>query len=218
MDIPSELARIVISETSDQQMVLLKEKDGSRKVPIIISIFEAIAIDRAINDRPVIRPMTHDLTASLLEALEAKVEEILGVVQDPQALEDFGSDEDSPGLLRFVADPNAPSPLEKTVDRELREKVEATLEALGGLCDSLGGLAGRKALVYAADLTGAGLGALVASQLVPVLRVEGCLVAAVLPLAGDGHVYRRFFEVVARHGGARRAPGLRRADALRADA
>jgi RNA polymerase primary sigma factor len=60
----------------------------------------------------------------------AKVEEILGVVQDPQALEDFGSDEDSPGLLRFVADPNAPSPLEKTVDRELREKIEATLQVL----------------------------------------------------------------------------------------
>jgi RNA polymerase primary sigma factor len=60
----------------------------------------------------------------------AKVEEILGVVQDPQALEDFGSDEESPGLLRFVADPNAPSPLEKTVDRELREKIEATLQVL----------------------------------------------------------------------------------------
>jgi RNA polymerase primary sigma factor len=59
-----------------------------------------------------------------------KVEEILGVVQEPQALEDLSSDDDSPGLLRFVADPNAVSPLEKTVDRELREKIERTLKVL----------------------------------------------------------------------------------------
>lgn len=59
-----------------------------------------------------------------------KVEEILGVVQDPQALEDMSGDEDAPSLLRFVADPNAPCPLERTVDRELREEVEATLRVL----------------------------------------------------------------------------------------
>ena len=60
----------------------------------------------------------------------AKVEEILGVVQDPQALEDMSSDDDTPSLLRFVADPNAPCPLERTVDRELREKVKSTLKVL----------------------------------------------------------------------------------------
>ncbi|HKQ60951.1 MAG TPA: sigma-70 family RNA polymerase sigma factor [Candidatus Polarisedimenticolaceae bacterium] len=60
----------------------------------------------------------------------SKVEEILGVVPEPQALEDMSADDDSPGLLRFVADPNAPCPLERTVDRELREKVEGTLRVL----------------------------------------------------------------------------------------
>lgn len=60
----------------------------------------------------------------------AKVDEILGVVQDPQALEDMSADEDSPSLMRFVSDPNAPCPLEKTVDRELRERVKDTLKVL----------------------------------------------------------------------------------------
>ena len=60
----------------------------------------------------------------------SKVEEIIGVVPEPQALEDMSSDDDSPGLLRFIADPNAPCPLERTVDRELREKVEMTLKVL----------------------------------------------------------------------------------------
>jgi len=75
-DIQCELSRIVISETSDQQMILLKEKEGDRKVPIIISIFEAIAIDRAINKRPVIRPMTHDLIADMLNSLNAELERV----------------------------------------------------------------------------------------------------------------------------------------------
>jgi RNA polymerase sigma factor (sigma-70 family) len=59
-----------------------------------------------------------------------KVEEILGVVPEPLTLDDMSSSDDSPGLMRFIADPNAPCPLERTVDRELREKVEATLKVL----------------------------------------------------------------------------------------
>jgi RNA polymerase primary sigma factor len=60
----------------------------------------------------------------------AKVEEILGVVPEPQALEDMSSDDDGPGLMRFISDTNAPCPLERTVDRELREKVGSTLKVL----------------------------------------------------------------------------------------
>jgi len=60
----------------------------------------------------------------------AKVEEILGVVPEPQALEDMSGDDDSPGLMRFIADVNAPCPLERTVDRELKEKVASTLQVL----------------------------------------------------------------------------------------
>jgi len=76
------------------------------------------------------RKPTPQEIAKKLRMPVVKVEEILGVVQEPQALEDLSADDDSPGLLRFVADPNAPSPLEKTVDRELREKIEATLRVL----------------------------------------------------------------------------------------
>jgi RNA polymerase primary sigma factor len=77
------------------------------------------------------RKPTPQEIAKKLRMPVAKVEEILGVVQEPQALEDVSSsDDDSPGLLRFVADPNAPSPLERTVDRELREKIKETLRVL----------------------------------------------------------------------------------------
>ncbi len=76
------------------------------------------------------RKATPQEIAKKLRMPVPKVEEILGVVQDPQALEDVSGDDDAPSLLRFVADPNAPCPLERTVDRELREKVEKTLKVL----------------------------------------------------------------------------------------
>ncbi len=68
--------------------------------------------------------------ANKLHMPVAKVEEILGVVPEPQALEDMSGDDDSPGLMRFIADVNAPCPLERTVDRELKEKVAGTLQVL----------------------------------------------------------------------------------------
>ena len=75
--IEMQLSRIVIRETSDQQSVHLREKDGSRQFPIVIGIFEAWAIDRRVRDRKTPRPMTHDLMASLVDALGGKLERIV---------------------------------------------------------------------------------------------------------------------------------------------
>jgi bifunctional DNase/RNase len=75
--IEMQLARIVIRETSDQQSIHLKEKDGERRFPIVIGLFEAVAIDRRVRDRKMPRPMTHDLMASLVEALGAKLERVV---------------------------------------------------------------------------------------------------------------------------------------------
>jgi hypothetical protein len=35
-----ELSRIIISETNDEQVIVLKEVDGDRAVPIVIGIWE----------------------------------------------------------------------------------------------------------------------------------------------------------------------------------
>lgn len=75
--IEMQLSRIVIRETSDQQTVHLKEKDGERQFPIVIGMFEAFAIDRRVRDRKTPRPMTHDLMASLFGALGAKLERVV---------------------------------------------------------------------------------------------------------------------------------------------
>ena len=77
MMVEVELARIVISETSDAQIVVLREKGNQRQFPIVIGIFEAAAIDRKLNDRPVLRPMTHDLLESVIRQLGVKLERII---------------------------------------------------------------------------------------------------------------------------------------------
>ncbi len=78
MDIPAELSRIVITETSPQQVIFLKEIGGlERSFPIVIGITEALAIDRRLKNIEMPRPMTHDLLAQTIESLGGRVEKIV---------------------------------------------------------------------------------------------------------------------------------------------
>ena len=72
-----QLSRIVIRETTDQQCVYLREKGGGREFPIVIGIFEAMAIDRKVRERATQRPMTHDLLADVVRRLGAAVERVV---------------------------------------------------------------------------------------------------------------------------------------------
>jgi bifunctional DNase/RNase len=72
-----DLSRIIINETVAEQVIVLKEREGSRNFPIVIGIAEAMAIDRAINDRRALRPMTHDLIDSILRHLKWEVERVV---------------------------------------------------------------------------------------------------------------------------------------------
>jgi len=75
--IPVDLSRILITEMSDQQVIWLKEHQGERSFPIVIGIFEAVAIRRKLNEEPFERPMTHDLLASVISQLDAQVDKIV---------------------------------------------------------------------------------------------------------------------------------------------
>ncbi|MFH1421697.1 MAG: bifunctional nuclease family protein [Planctomycetota bacterium] len=68
-----ELARILINEHSDQQIIYLREKNGKRIFPIVIGIFEALAINRIINQGNIERPLTHELIIRMLNSLNIKI-------------------------------------------------------------------------------------------------------------------------------------------------
>ena len=77
MEVEVELSRIIINEASDQQVVVLKERNGERGFPIVIGIVEVFAIDRRLKGLVPPRPMTHDLLEQILKALGAQIEKIV---------------------------------------------------------------------------------------------------------------------------------------------
>jgi hypothetical protein len=72
-----ELSRIIISETNDEQVIVLKEINGERAFPIVIGIWEAVAIDRNLKGKKTPRPMTHDLLENVIQGLDSKLERIV---------------------------------------------------------------------------------------------------------------------------------------------
>jgi len=77
MAVRMDLARIIIRETGDSQIIILKERDGERHFPILIGIHEAMAIDRRVKGIEVQRPLTHDLMARIIENLDAELTKIV---------------------------------------------------------------------------------------------------------------------------------------------
>jgi hypothetical protein len=77
MSVHMELSRIIISETTEEQVIVLREVGGARAFPIVIGIWEALSIDRTIKGRKTPRPMTHDLLGQVISGLEAKLERIV---------------------------------------------------------------------------------------------------------------------------------------------
>lgn len=69
-----ELARIIINDNADQQFIFLREKSGERTFPIVISVFEAFAIDRFVKGQRPPRPLTHELLFSVLQQLGVTIE------------------------------------------------------------------------------------------------------------------------------------------------
>ena len=78
MPVEMQLARIIISEISDNQVIYLQELEGDRQFPILIGIFEATNIDRRVKeDYKPPRPLTHDLIVNVAEQLGAEVDSVV---------------------------------------------------------------------------------------------------------------------------------------------
>lgn len=72
-----ELNRIIINEKRGEQIVVLKEKDGKRRLPIIIGISEASAIKMKVSGITPPRPLTHDLLNDIINSLGGKLEKVI---------------------------------------------------------------------------------------------------------------------------------------------
>lgn len=64
---------LVFDQKSQQHVVVLRETDGERVLPIWIGPGEAMAIQRLLTEQAFPRPLTHDLIAMVVEGLHARV-------------------------------------------------------------------------------------------------------------------------------------------------
>lgn len=76
-----ELARIIISDINDHQVIYLREVDGDRVFPILIGLFEAHSIDRRVkvspDNPPPPRPLTHDLIRNVIHELGGEAQDVV---------------------------------------------------------------------------------------------------------------------------------------------
>ena len=75
--IEMNLVGVRVELPTNQPIVLLKEKEGERFLPIWIGAMEATAIAFALQGIVTARPMTHDLMKNLLEELGVNVDRIV---------------------------------------------------------------------------------------------------------------------------------------------
>jgi uncharacterized protein len=74
--IEMKLEGVRVEVPSQRPILLLKEKDGKRYLPIWVGAFEASAIALEISKIKTPRPMTHDLIVNILKDIGSVVESI----------------------------------------------------------------------------------------------------------------------------------------------
>lgn len=72
-----EVSRIRIDERRGEQVIVLKERNGNRLLPIIIGISEVTAIKMKISGIQPPRPLTHDLLRETITQLGAQLTRIV---------------------------------------------------------------------------------------------------------------------------------------------
>ena len=68
---------IRVSLMTNSQVIILREMEGKRRLPIFVGKPEGDAITLHLNGITAPRPLTHDLAASILKSLEADVNHIV---------------------------------------------------------------------------------------------------------------------------------------------
>ena len=77
MQIEMSIKGLMVDPLTNMPIVILRDQDGQRVLPIWVGIFEANAIALQMENIPTPRPMTHDLLRNVIQDLRATVEKIV---------------------------------------------------------------------------------------------------------------------------------------------
>ena len=77
MQIEMTIKGLMVDPITNMPIIILRDKDGQRVLPIWVGVFEANAIALQIENVQTPRPMTHDLLKNIIDDLSAQVERIV---------------------------------------------------------------------------------------------------------------------------------------------
>ena len=77
MQIEMTIKGLIVDPVTNMPIVILRDRDGQRVLPIWVGIFEANAIALQIENVSTPRPMTHDLLRNVILDLRASVQKVV---------------------------------------------------------------------------------------------------------------------------------------------
>jgi bifunctional DNase/RNase len=77
MQMEMTIKGLMIDPITNMPIIILRDKDGQRVLPIWVGVFEANAIALQIENVSTPRPMTHDLLRNVIQDLQAKIVKIV---------------------------------------------------------------------------------------------------------------------------------------------
>ena len=77
MQIEMSIKGLMIDPITNMPIIILRDQDGQRVLPIWVGVFEANAIALQIENVQTPRPMTHDLLKNIISDLHAHVQRIV---------------------------------------------------------------------------------------------------------------------------------------------
>ncbi|HXH05649.1 MAG TPA: bifunctional nuclease family protein [Vicinamibacterales bacterium] len=77
MQIEMTIKGLMVDPITNMPIIILRDKEGQRVLPIWVGVFEANAIALQIENVTTPRPMTHDLLRNVIEDLKASVQKIV---------------------------------------------------------------------------------------------------------------------------------------------
>ena len=77
MQIEMSIKGLMVDPITSMPIIILRDKDGQKVLPIWVGIFEANAIALQIENIETPRPMTHDLLRNVIQDLKASVQKVV---------------------------------------------------------------------------------------------------------------------------------------------
>lgn len=73
---PMLIWELIVDNSNNRPIVILKEKGGERTLPLAIGLLEAPIVANVLKIRKLSRPMTHDLLRNLIDLINIKINKI----------------------------------------------------------------------------------------------------------------------------------------------